>query len=88
MALKSNDTRFIDDIIKEDVGLYVENDSIVKSRGYEVNIPEFSINGYTILLVPFVESPILINNNNKKMIICNDDYLQLIKNYKDYFYGC
>ena len=88
MVLKSNDTRFIDDIIKEDVGLYVENDSIVKSRGYEVNIPEFSINGYTILLVPFVKSPILINNNNKKMIICNDYYLQLIKNYKDYFYGC
>lgn len=88
MALEVSDMRFINNIIKEDVGLYVENNSVVKFRGHEVNIPEFSIDGYTILLASFVESPILINNNNKKMIICNDDYLRLIKNYKDYFYGC
>ena len=88
MAIECNYIRLIDSIIKEDVGLYVENNSIVKFRGHEINIPEFSIDGYTILLASFIESPILINNNNKKMIICNDDYLQLIKNYKDYFYGC
>lgn len=87
MAFEVSDIRFIDSIIKEDVGLYVENNSIVKFRGYEVNIPEFIIEDYTILLAPFVKSPILINNNNKKMIICNDDYLRLIKNYKDYCYG-
>lgn len=87
MAIKGNDMRFIDNRIEEDVALCIEDNSITKFRGYEVSKSEFSIEGYTILLTPFVKSPILIKNNNKKMIICNDDYLQLIKNYKDYFYG-
>lgn len=79
--------KFIDNIIKEDIGLHIENNSIIKFRGYEVNRPDFSIDGYTILLAPFVTNPILIENNDKKIIICNEDYLQLIKNYKDSFYG-